>query len=184
MENLDIRNTHGMAKVVGTIVSLASAMTMTLYKGPAVTLKKYPAQLSLTAWMSFVGGAQSAVFTAFVQHKPSAWKFGFNIDFWSIIYGGMVCSGLIIFIQLWCIEKRGPVFVTMFNPLSTILVAFLAYFVLGEKLHTGSILGGFIVIVGLYMVLWGKEGDQTPQVKSDAESSSDYEEQKESKING
>ncbi|KAF9613252.1 hypothetical protein IFM89_006611 [Coptis chinensis] len=65
MENLDIRNTRGMAKVVGTIVSLASVITMTLYKGPAVTLKKYPAQLSLTAWMSFVGGAQSAVFTAF-----------------------------------------------------------------------------------------------------------------------
>ncbi|PIA45342.1 hypothetical protein AQUCO_01700704v1 [Aquilegia coerulea] len=130
METLDIRNTRGMAKVVGTVVSLAGVMIMTLYKGPvvknmwgalihihgndtihedwlkgsiltigscitwsiwyimqAITLKKYPAQLSLTTWMSFLGGAQSAVFTACIQHKPSAWRIGFNIDFWSTIYG-------------------------------------------------------------------------------------------------
>lgn len=110
--------------------------------------------------MSFVGGAQSAVFTVIIEHKPAAWAIGFNIDFWSTVYGGVVVSGLIIFIQLWCTEEKGPVFVTMFNPLSTILVAILAYFVLGEKLYMGSVLGAVIVIIGLYMLLWGKEGDQ------------------------
>ncbi|KAL5712142.1 hypothetical protein ACHQM5_014341 [Ranunculus cassubicifolius] len=225
MEVLDIKNTRGVAKVVGTIVSLAGVMTMTLYKGPivknlggalirlggngtihedwvkgsiltvascvswsiwyimqAITLKKYPAQLSLTTWMSFLGGAQSAVFTAIIEHKPSAWRVGFNIDLYSILYGGVVMSGLVIFIQLWCTEKRGPVFVTMFNPLSTVLTAILAYFVLGEKLYTGSIIGGIIVIVGLYVVLWGKEGDQTTEVKPQEESNSDDEELKEAKI--
>ena len=169
--------------------------------------------------MSFVGGAQSAVFTVIIEHKPAAWAIGFNIDFWSTVYGvsiiclliyifklrnaiftifsqqfqrgklllsiisgpknnfndgfklesvttyhlgfvikilctwqflfkinilimdvtwqGVVVSGLIIFIQLWCTEEKGPVFVTMFNPLTTILVASLAYFVLGEKLYMG-----------------------------------------------
>lgn len=33
-----------------------------------------------------------------------------------------------------------------------------------------SILGGAIVIVGLYLLLWGKEGDQEAQVKSQEES--------------
>lgn len=225
MEVLDIRNARGMTKVIGTVVSLAGVMTMTLYKGPviknlwgalihiqgngaihedwlkgsiltvascitwsiwyimqAITLKKYPAQLSLTTWMSFVGGAQSAVFTAFVQHKPSAWKVGFNIDLWSILYGAVVVSGLIVFVQLWCTEQRGPVFVTMFNPLSTILVAFLAYFVLGEKLYCGSILGGIIVIIGLYVVLWGKEGDIKSEVHPHSRSIANDDELKETKI--
>lgn len=75
-----------------------------------------------------------------------------------------MCSGLIIFIQLWCTEVKGPVFVTMFNPLSTLLVALLAYFVLGERLYMGSILGGAIVIIGLYLVLWGKDRDQEAQI--------------------
>lgn len=50
---------------------------------------------------------------------------------------GVVISGIVVYIQLWCTEQKGPVFVTMFNPLSTILVAILSYFVLGEKLYTG-----------------------------------------------
>jgi hypothetical protein len=37
--------------------------------------------------MSFVGAAQSAVFTVIVQHKRAAWTIGFDIDFWSIVYG-------------------------------------------------------------------------------------------------
>ncbi|KAF6175024.1 hypothetical protein GIB67_039572 [Kingdonia uniflora] len=225
LEVLNVRSNHGMAKVIGTIVSLAGVMTMTLYKGPLVknlwgalihiqgnntihenwlkgsiltvvscitwsiwyimqayTLRKYPAQLSLTTWMSFIGGAQSAVFTTIVQHKPKAWMVGSSIDFWSIIYGGVVCSGLIIFIQLWCTEQKGPVFVTMFNPLSTILVACLAYFILGERLYMGSILGGVIVIVGLYLVLWGKEGDQKHETESQAQPNLMNEDQKEAKI--
>ncbi|KAK9288635.1 hypothetical protein L1049_017095 [Liquidambar formosana] len=226
LEVLNLRDPRGKAKIIGTLVSLAGVMTMTLYKGPimrnlwnplihiqgknagthenwlkgsiltvasciswsiwyimqAVTLKRYPAQLSLTTWMSFIGAAQSAVFTVIIQHKRTAWTIGFNIDFWSIIYAGVVCSGLIIFIQLWCTEEKGPVFVTMFNPLSTILVAVLAYFVLGEKLYTGSIIGGVIVIAGLYLLLWGKEGDQEVEIKSQEQSYLTYNKQEEPKI--
>ncbi|XP_008813248.1 WAT1-related protein At4g08300-like [Phoenix dactylifera] len=212
LEHLDVKSPPGMAKIVGTIVSLAGVTTMTLYKGPAVrnftralihiqgntthenwfkgsiltvascitwsvwyimqamTLKRYPAQLSLTTWMNFIGGIQSAVFTVSVEHKPTAWMIGYDIDLWSILYSGVVCSGLIIFIQLWCTEEKGPVFVTMFNPLSTIMVALLAYFVFGERLYTGSIIGGLIVIIGLYLMLWSKERDQEEHMKSESPS--------------
>lgn len=204
LEVVDFRNPRGIAKVLGTLVSLAGVMTMTLYKGhmlknpwppivhmkkgntvtqeswlkgsiltvascitwsiwyimQAYTLKRYPAQLSLTTWMNFVGAAQSALYTAIVHHDRAAWTIGFNIDFWSTIYGGIVISGIVVFIQLWCTEEKGPVFVTMFNPLSTILVAILAYFALGEKLYMGSLVGAIIVIFGLYLLLWGKEHDK------------------------
>ncbi|XP_020222898.1 WAT1-related protein At5g07050 isoform X1 [Cajanus cajan] len=209
-EVVDLRNPRGLAKVIGTVISLAGVLIMSLYKGPvmrslwhplihipgksaaineswlkgslltvlscvtwsmwfimqAATLKRYPAQLSLTTWMGFVGAAQSAVFTVIVEHNSSAWSLGPNIDLWSTIYGGVVVAGLIIYVQLWCTEKKGPVFVTMFNPLSTILVAILAYFVLGEKLYLGSIIGTFVVIIGLYLLLWGKESDQKVCMKT------------------
>ncbi|XP_047317486.1 WAT1-related protein At5g07050-like [Impatiens glandulifera] len=203
LEVLDLGHLKGIAKVLGTLISLAGVMTMTLYKGPTIknlwpplihiqgssvfqedwlkgslltvascvswsiwyimqafTLKRYPAQLSLTTWMSFMGAAQSAVFTFCSEHKLSAWTMGFDIDFWSTIYAGILMSGIVVFIQLWCTKQKGPVFVTMFSPLSTILVAALAYFVFGEKLYMGSIIGAVIVIIGLYMLLWGKEGDE------------------------
>ncbi|XP_039132909.1 WAT1-related protein At4g08290-like isoform X2 [Dioscorea cayenensis subsp. rotundata] len=151
----------------GSVLGVASCITWSMwYVMQAFTLKKYPAQLSLTTWMSFIGGAQSAVFTACVEHKPTAWIIGFDIKLWSILYGGIVCSGLIIFIQLWCTEEKGPVFVTVFNPLSTIMVALLAYFVLGERLYTGSLLGGIIVIISLYLFLWGKQNEERIPMRS------------------
>ncbi|XP_074284575.1 WAT1-related protein At2g39510-like [Silene latifolia] len=205
LEFVDMRNPRGIAKVMGTLISLGGVMLMTFYKGSiipnishsllniqqnaiiqenwlkgsvltiascvawplffilqAYTLKRYPAQLSLTTWISVIGAAQSAVFTAFAERKPGIWAIGFNIDLWSAIYGGVVCSGYIIYVQLWCTEVKGPVFVTMFNPLSTILVAIIAYFVLAEKLYIGSIIGAIVVIFGMYLFLWGKE-EQKPQ---------------------
>ncbi|KAM1067094.1 hypothetical protein ACFX2B_022177 [Malus domestica] len=97
LEVLYLQNSRGLAKVFGTLFSLAGVMTMTLYKGPsirnlwpalfhvegkssihenwlkgstltvascitwsawyimqAITLKRYPAQPSLTTWMSFI----------------------------------------------------------------------------------------------------------------------------------
>lgn len=53
----------------------------------AYTLKRYPAQLSLTTWMSLIGAVQSAVFMVIVEHKRSSWAIGFDVDLWSIVYG-------------------------------------------------------------------------------------------------
>ncbi|KAL2325087.1 hypothetical protein Fmac_024145 [Flemingia macrophylla] len=145
----------------GSVLTVSSCIMWSVwFIMQAATLKRYPAQLSLTTWMGFVGAAQSAVYTVIVEHNSSAWSLGLNIDLWSTIYGGVVASGLIVYLQLWCTEKEGPVFVTMFNPLCTILVAALAYFIFGEKLYLGSIIGALIVTIGLYLLLWGKENDQ------------------------
>ncbi|KAK9179838.1 hypothetical protein WN943_029044 [Citrus x changshan-huyou] len=167
-----------VASVVNTVAAVTFVIAVVLsitwsamYIMQAITLKRYPAQLSLTTWMCFLGAAQSAVFTVIVARKPADWRIGLNIDLWSTIYGGVVVSGLIVFIQLWCTDKRGPVFATMFNPVSTILVAILAYFVFGEKLFLGSIVGAVVVIGGLYLLLWGKEGDhQEAQIKTKEQS--------------
>ncbi|XP_019438999.1 PREDICTED: WAT1-related protein At5g07050-like [Lupinus angustifolius] len=153
--------------LIGSILSISSCITWSIwYIMQASIMKRYPAPLSLTTWVTLVGAAQSAIFTMIVEHNLSSWRIGLNIHLWSILYGGIVVAGLIIYIQLWCIEKKGPVFVTVFNPLSTILVAILAYFVFGEKLYLGSIIGAIIVIVGLYFLLWGKEGDQEVQTNT------------------
>ncbi|XP_065876059.1 WAT1-related protein At2g39510-like isoform X2 [Euphorbia lathyris] len=219
LEVVDVKNPRGVAKILGTLLSLAGALILTFYKGSKVpslhgapfhiktnpvqkkwvegsfllaascvtwslwfimqvyTLKRYPAQLSLTAWINFLGAAQSAVFTLFLQLKPEAWAIKFDIKLICIVYAGVVICAITVFVQLWCTKKKGPVFVTMFGPLSTILVAILAYFLFGEELRIGSMLGGAIAIVGLYLLLLGKEGDRD-QVNSQENSFPTYEEEK------
>ncbi|CAN6296306.1 unnamed protein product [Urochloa humidicola] len=155
----------------GSILAVASCICWSIwFVLQASSVKKYPAHLSLTAWMCTIGGIQSAVFAAFMQRKPKDWLIGFGLKFWCIVYSGIACSGFTVFAQLWCAEKKGPVFVTMFDPLAAIMVAMLAYFICAENLYVGSIIGGGVVILGLYMLLWGKGKDQIDKSSIEQES--------------
>ena len=83
--------------------------SVTMWTMQAFTLKKYPAQLSLTAWINLIGGAQSAAFTVLIQHKPAAWSIAFNnIDFWSIVYAVIKeCERIsnYYFCFKWCFKR-------------------------------------------------------------------------------
>ncbi|KAE8657951.1 putative Auxin-induced protein 5NG4 [Hibiscus syriacus] len=63
------------------------------------------------------------------------------------------------FVQAWVISQRGPLFASMFNPLCTVIVTVFAAVFQHEETYTGSLVGALAVIVGLYVVLWGKAKD-------------------------
>ncbi|KAF8735334.1 hypothetical protein HU200_014496 [Digitaria exilis] len=141
---------HGSGPVVvheswvkGSLLAVASCICWSVcFILQASSIKRYPAKLSLTAWMSMVGGMRSAVFAVFYAAQHGRWLIGFGLKFWNCVLQGIACNGLTVIIQLWCNKKRGPVFVTMFNPLLTVMVTMLAYFIFGENLYVGSIIGG------------------------------------------
>lgn len=88
-------------------------------------------------------------------------------------------SSLSFYVQSWCIARRGPLFSAMFNPLCTVIVTVLAIPLLHEHLYIGSMIGAVAVVVGLYVVLWGKakdydDGTRIPAVSVD-EASMDHE---------
>nr|GMD50824.1 WAT1-related protein At2g39510-like [Ipomoea batatas] len=65
-------------------------------------------------------------------------------------------------------KEKGPVFVTAFNPLSMIIVAIMGSFMLSEQLDFGKALGAGVIVIGLYMVLWGKKQDRdSPELIND-----------------
>ncbi|XP_042381241.1 WAT1-related protein At5g07050-like [Zingiber officinale] len=205
MEKVNLKKVMYQAKVVGTLVTVAGAMVMTLYKGPilemvwsqhgnsgasnsqptaessskewllgsiflilatlawaslfvlqAVTLKQYSAQLSLTTWICFVGTLQAIAVTLVMEHEPSVWSIGFDMNLLAAAYAGIVTSSVAYYVQGLVIEKRGPVFASAFSPLMMIIVAILGSFILNEKIYLGGVVGGVLIVLGLYSVLWGK----------------------------
>jgi len=137
MEKVDLKKVRCQAKVAGTLVTVAGAMMMTLYKGPlmkmawtsghghgaevpvaaaaidpsgrewflgslfviiatlawaslfilqAHTLKQYAAPLSLTTLICFVGTLQAIVVTFAMEHRPSAWTIGFDMNLLAAAY--------------------------------------------------------------------------------------------------
>lgn len=206
MEKLDMKKVRCQAKVVGTTVTVAGAMLMTLYKGQiinffwsehihhpkshapteasgdsdkdwlkgsilliiatfawasffilqAITLKRYTAQLSLTALVCFMGTLQSIAVTFVMEHKTSAWSIGWDMNLLAAAYAGIVSSSIAYYVQGLVMQKRGPVFVTAFSPLTMIIVAIMGSFILAEKIYLGGVLGAVLIVMGLYAVLWGK----------------------------
>ncbi|KAH6818671.1 nodulin MtN21 /EamA-like transporter family protein [Perilla frutescens var. frutescens] len=122
----------------------------------AITLRKYTAQLSLTALVCFMGTLQSIVVTLIMEHRPHAWAIGFDMNLLAAAYAGIVSSSIAYYVQGLVMQKRGPVFVTAFSPLMMIIVAIMGSFILAEKIYLGGVLGGVLIVIGLYSVLWGK----------------------------
>ncbi|TQD93040.1 hypothetical protein C1H46_021354 [Malus baccata] len=129
----------------------------------AITLKSYPAELSLTVWICLAGTVQGfAVALAFEWNNLTAWSIHFDSKLLAVVYCGIMCSGIAFYIQGIVMKERGPVFVTAFNPLSLIIVAVMSSFILAEIMYLGRVIGAIVIVIGLYMVLWGKSKDQLP----------------------
>ncbi|KAJ4952051.1 hypothetical protein NE237_028883 [Protea cynaroides] len=121
--------------------------------------ERYPCRyLSSTSLMCMMGAVQSTVFAPCMDRHWNEWQ----------LESGMLDSGLGIRANVYNyslgVRVRGPLFVSIFNPLMLVLVAIMGFLFLGEKLHVGSLIGAALIVVGLYAVLWGK-GKETKMAK-------------------
>lgn len=51
---------------------------------------------------------------------------------------GVVCSGLTFSITSWIIQRKGPLYVSIFTPLLLIIVAIVSWTLLHEQLYVGT----------------------------------------------
>lgn len=118
-----------------------------------MTIKKYPAELTLSTLICLSGTLQSAAIALVVERHASGWAVGWDSRLLAPVYTGVVSSGITYYVQGLVMKTRGPVFVTAFNPLCMILVAILASLILAEKLHLGRYVTLFICI--LFLIVCG-----------------------------
>ncbi|GLJ18610.1 hypothetical protein SUGI_0331430 [Cryptomeria japonica] len=155
----------GCIYLISAVVMLSSAMIL-----QAEILKKYPAILSIAAITALVASFQIATLKIIMDRgiNKASWSLD-RSGFLTLLYVGVICNGLAFALQIWCMKKRGPVFVAIFSPVSTVCSAILS----GETLRLGSMMGVILIFVGLYLVLWGKSKEKISEVLS----SSDEEDQ-------
>ncbi|KAE9605865.1 hypothetical protein Lal_00024551 [Lupinus albus] len=146
--------------VLGTVMLISSCGGWaSFFILQSFTLKLYPAELSMTAWICFLGIFEGAIATLIFERDMSVWSIGWDSRLLACVYSGVVCSGMAYYIQGVVTRERGPVFVTSFSPLCMIITAALGSIVLAEQIHLGSIIGAIIIVTGLYTVVWGKSKD-------------------------
>ncbi|KAJ7965587.1 WAT1-related protein [Quillaja saponaria] len=144
IERLKMKEIRSQAKVIGTLVTFAGALLMTLYKGPvidlfkspnathnggssdssdkhwltgtlfilvgvvawsafyilqSITVKAYPAKLTLSSLICLVGGLQSAAVAVVAERHPRAWAIGWDYRLFAPLYTGIVSSGIAYYVQ-------------------------------------------------------------------------------------
>ncbi|MQM15702.1 hypothetical protein Taro_048655 [Colocasia esculenta] len=215
MEKVKIRELHSQAKVVGTLITVAGALVMIIYRGPILefawtkgrahhaaaaagqdgsnwlkgtfmligsccawsaffivqsnTLRSYPAELSLTTWICLFGAAQGSAVALVMARGSKPWAIGFDVRLLTAVYSGIMCSGVAYYVQGLVMKERGPVFVTAFNPLCMIIVAVMGSFILAEEISLGRVIGAFIIVGGLYLLIWAKGKDYAVQKENEKE---------------
>ncbi|KAH0886990.1 hypothetical protein HID58_063086, partial [Brassica napus] len=143
--------------VLVTIGCFSYACFFILY---AITLKIYPTELSLTAWICLMGTLEGAAVALVMERgNPGAWAIGWDNKLLTVTYSGIVCSALGYYIGGLVMKTRGPVFVTAFSPLCMIVVAFMSSIIFAEQMYLGRALGAAVICAGLYLVIWGKGND-------------------------
>ncbi|XP_024177225.1 WAT1-related protein At3g30340 isoform X1 [Rosa chinensis] len=211
LEKVNIRSKGGRAKILGALICIGGALSLTLYKGTPLTNqhshatsqnedndymrraakdkekwavgslllaagcllwaswfliqakigKSYPFQYSSTAILSFFGAIQSAILSLVTERNMnmSMWVLKGELEILSVLYAGAIGSGLCYVGMSWCVKQKGPLFTAAFTPLTQIFVAMFDFSTLKEQIYLGSVVGSVLVIVGMYVLLWGKSND-------------------------
>ncbi|KAF0895419.1 hypothetical protein E2562_012427 [Oryza meyeriana var. granulata] len=148
---------------LGTVMLLGNCLCFSLWLLLQTKLtNRYPAIYSSTAIMFFISTLQVGALTLATERlSASAWALTRKLEIVTVLYSGVMASGVGYLIMTWCVGKRGPVFTAAFIPVIQIVVAFIDLFFLHEQLHLGSVLGSVLMILGLYLVLWGKKRDSS-----------------------
>ncbi|CBI37615.3 unnamed protein product, partial [Vitis vinifera] len=153
-------------QVLGSLLAVASCVCIAVWLIVQTKMSMVYPSYSGTALMCVCASIQSVVYAMCTERDWSAWKLGWDIRLLTVVYSGVLASGLMVTLMTWVSRMRGPLFVSSFFPLMLVTVAILGSLLLHEQLHIGSIIAAVLIIVGLYIVLWGKgkEMKQTAQI--------------------
>ncbi|XP_025884597.1 WAT1-related protein At2g37460-like [Solanum lycopersicum] len=123
-------------------------------------LQTYPAELSLHTWICLLGTVEGGIIAMIMERGNSAvWIINLDSKFLAVVYSGIFGSGLAYYIQGVILEDRSSLFISAFNPLNILIVAIISSIILQEQMNLGRILGVVVIIIGLYIILWGKSKD-------------------------
>eukprot|EP00253_Pinus_taeda_P025493 PITA_25493 len=147
--------------MIGTLLILAATLSWSaMFILQAAVLRKYCAPLSVATLICFLGALQGTVLGVALVREPSEWALRWDINLLTAVYTGVVGSAIAYYVQGLCMRLKGPVFATAFSPLMMIIVAVMGSIILSEHISVGSVVGGVMIAVGLYAVLWGKSKDR------------------------
>ncbi|XP_076883361.1 WAT1-related protein At3g28050-like [Bidens hawaiensis] len=191
MEKIDITSPSTIAKITGTVIAISGAMVFTFYQGPEIFVTLDSSDLLLSSqpsnWISggliiFLANIFGCIWNILQVTSHPDITLTPRLAFSFLIFDlciDMFCLKAVYSLLFrvsaltWCLEKKGPVFVAMFMPLSIVIGVILGVTFLGDSLHLGSAIGAVIIATGFYAVMWGQAKEKN-KLKDEMDNSLDF----------
>ncbi|KAL7003742.1 hypothetical protein U1Q18_004890 [Sarracenia purpurea var. burkii] len=146
LEKLRLGTKAGKVKTAGTILCVAGALTISLYKGKEFYIGHHTSHhLAIIEKVNY-NWARGSIFLASSCLSYAVW----------FVIQGVLATATTLCLISWAVAKRGATYPSMFNPLSLVFVAISEALLLHQAITVGSLVGMILVIAGLYSFLWGK----------------------------
>ncbi|XP_059644962.1 WAT1-related protein At5g40240-like isoform X2 [Cornus florida] len=100
-------------------------------------MKEYPVDLVVVFLYSLCTTVMCAAVALVAEPNSSAWRLKADISLVAIVYSGLFESFISTVIQTWALRLKGPVYVSLFKPLSIAIAAAMGVMFLGDTLHLG-----------------------------------------------
>ncbi|AEE77400.1 nodulin MtN21 /EamA-like transporter family protein [Arabidopsis thaliana] len=99
------------------------------------------------------------------KNNPSIWIIHFDITLFTIVTTGIITSVYYV-IHSWAIRHKRPLYLAIFKPLSILIAVVMGTIFLNDSLYLGCLIGGILITLGFYVVMWGKANEEKNKLLS------------------
>ncbi|KAF8096697.1 hypothetical protein N665_0303s0022 [Sinapis alba] len=127
-------------------------------------MSEYPAAFTVSFFYTlFVSVITSLTGLVMERNNPSVWIIRFDITLICIIAMG-IFTPVYYVIHSWTVRYKGPLYLAIFKPLSILIAVIMSAIFLGDSLYLGCLIGGVLITLGFYAVMWGKANEEKTQL--------------------
>ncbi|CAA7021073.1 unnamed protein product [Microthlaspi erraticum] len=116
-------------------------------------MEAYPEEITVVFCYNLFATLISAPVCFLAERNLSSWVLKPDIALAAIVYQGVFVSLFSAIIHTWGLHLKGPVYISLFRPLSIAIAVAMGAIFLGDALHLGSVIGAMILCFGFYTAM-------------------------------
>ncbi|CAN8233150.1 unnamed protein product [Cochlearia groenlandica] len=136
-----------------------------------LVMEIYPEEITVVFFYNLFATLISVPVCLSAERNLTSWVLKPDISLVSVIYSGVLVSLFSALTHTWGLHMKGPVYVSLFRPLSIAIAVAMGAIFLGDALHLGSVIGSMLLCFGFYTVIWGKAREDANKSVSSSEQS-------------
>ncbi|KAJ0255131.1 EamA domain-containing protein [Hirschfeldia incana] len=134
-------------------------------------MEVYREEITVIFFYNLFATIISAPVCFFAEPNLTSWVLKPDVSLAAVLCSGVLLSSYGLAIHTWGLHLKGPVYISLFKPLSIVIAVILGAIFLGDALYLGSVIGSVILSLGFYTVIWGKAREDACKTVTGSEQS-------------